>query len=262
MLEPRQGAGDADFSLPFFMGGQAGEWAEPGAGGWRARPCPAGWDPRGPAPGDGSDRAAAPTTTASGQGSHRLQAQRSCSVPALFSVPVGPACLLRARSAHAPWPLSAPRTPRPPTHYAGTGGLSRAMCLAQGCVSPSPPTPHTHTPQRPCMARCACSVDQGTGPGEGRPLGESALLGPGLRVRLPSLRCLHPPRPCISPMSCPHTLGTLTPWSSGPRRAVRLCPVQGLAGGQHSTSSRAGVPGRGRAGCLQSLGGPGWGPAP
>lgn len=127
------------------MGGQAGEWAEPGAGGWRARPCPAGWDPRGPALGDGSDRAAAPTTTASGQGSHRLQAQRSCSVPALFSVPVGPACLLRARSAHTPWPLSAPRTPRPPTHYAGTGGLSRAMCLAQGCVSPFPPPP-THTP--------------------------------------------------------------------------------------------------------------------
>lgn len=208
MLEPRQGAGDADFSLPFLMGGQAGKWAEPGAGGWRARPCPAGWDPRGPAPGDGSDRAAAPTTTASGQGSHRLQAQRSCSVPALFSVPVGPACLLRARSAHAPWPLSAPRTPRPPTHYAGTGGLSRAMCLAQGCVSPSPHPPHTH-PTAALHGTLRLLCGPGNGAWRGEAAGRVSVVGTRPLGQAPQSPLPAPPPPLhLTHVLSPHTRHT------------------------------------------------------
>lgn len=202
MLKPCQGSEDTDF-LPFLMGGQAGGWAESGAGGWRARPCPAGWDLHGPAPGDGSDHAATPTTIASGQGSHRLQAQKSCSVSALSSVPVGPVPLLRARSAHTPWPcheglLSAPRTlPTLCRHRRAEQGL-RARRRA---VSPRL-TAALHGTLRPLCGR-------GNGPGEGRPVGGSAL-GPGLEVRLPSLHSLPPTsHPCPVPTHMAHT-----PWLS------------------------------------------------
>lgn len=169
MLEPCQGAADTDFLLA-LPHGRPGRWVgRVGAGGWQARPCPAGWDLGGPAPGDGvtvlppspqqpQDRAATDSRL------RRAALSRLCSLPllgqALCSEPVLPTL---------------------------PGLATRGRCLPPG---PSPHCRRRRAEQGLCAWRRAVSPHLTVAlHGTLRPL---RTRGPGLQVRLPSVHSLPP----------------------------------------------------------------------